>query len=93
MKKVITSLVLGGVVSVSGLTTAFATTEYVAGGRWEHSVTTKEVHSDYYHLSKAHKSSVQGTKFDTSGWKSRGYPAKSVAPRALSGNKAYYDVQ
>lgn len=93
MKKVITSLVLGGVVSVSGLTTAFATTEYVDGGRWEHSVTLKEVHSDYYHLSRTHKSSVQGTRFDTSDWKARGYPAKAVAPRATSGNKAYYDVK
>jgi len=89
--------------TVAALTFVMAGSAYAAvtsskEGQWNQGMdrkygTTTFVYSDYFHATKQHKSTAQGTAVDTSGWVVKGYWAKSEVMKASSGNKTNYDFR
>lgn len=93
LKKVVTSLVLSGAILGSGIT-AFASTDYVGGGKWDYGTGGGKVWSNYYHGTKTHKSSVDGSSYVSSGWIGKGKTSyASSGDRWYAVDHSYWDVQ
>lgn len=59
-KQFITGAAVAMLLLTGAAATASAATQYVGGGIWEYGVGGGKVHSDYYHDSLRHGSSVNG---------------------------------
>lgn len=91
MGRKIASLTAAGLACLAAPGIAFAATEFVDGGEWDHGSTGGRVWSNYQHFEVRHGSSVQGLYFDDSGCQAPGVPARASAP-AIPGiaDGAYY---
>lgn len=66
------------------------------GGIWNYGVGKVYVWSYYQHKHRLHRSSVQpghGAQIVRSDWKTKGIQSRASAPKAPSGNSAYYDIK
>ncbi|GAA0925768.1 lactococcin 972 family bacteriocin [Nonomuraea longicatena] len=78
-----------GEVSLDGVTTTEVVN--VGGGTWDYGTTSSRgTWSNYYHGSRWHGSSAQGTYFDRSPCVRPGAWSRAWAPRASSGNRAWW---
>lgn len=92
LRKPVAAIALAGSVLVGGAAAAHATIEYVGGGTWDHGVNSSIVWSDYYHGSRCHGSSVQGTYYEKD-YASAGYWSIADAPsRPFVADRAWYDT-
>ena len=91
------ALAAGVVGALAVAAPALATTESVGGGTWEHGVTAYSPagknYSNYYHGSRAHRSSVQNAgglvRSSCVGAGSWSVASQHATPR---GNKAYWSI-
>ncbi|ARU51789.1 lactococcin 972 family bacteriocin [Cellulosimicrobium cellulans] len=92
LRKPVVAVALAVAAVAGGAGTAYATISYVGGGTWDHGVGGGTVWSDYYHGSKCHGSSVQGTYYEKR-YASAGRWSMADAPsRAFVVDKAWYDT-
>ncbi|MDR1187008.1 MAG: lactococcin 972 family bacteriocin [Bifidobacteriaceae bacterium] len=94
MRKVISSLLLAGVLAVGGAAIALANTTYPPeGGRWDWGV-NDNCYSNYYHGSKTHGSTASSANgVDRSEDIERGFTSYAAVKASGSGNNAYYRVK
>jgi hypothetical protein len=90
------ALMVGGL----GVTAANATVTYPEGGIWDYGVhsggtygTYGQVHSNYYHPSRQHRSTACGIYgCQNSNWVGAGKWANKTQPAKSMGNAAYYNL-
>ncbi|PTJ71088.1 lactococcin 972 family bacteriocin [Staphylococcus hyicus] len=96
MKKKFMTCCIAGTIALGSLLgiahTADATTVDVGGGKWSHGVGSKYVWSHYSHNSRNHGATAIGKYSSFSGIARPGVQAKASAPKAWTGNKAYYSL-
>ncbi len=93
VRRFLTAAGLATLLAVAAAVPASATTEYPAGGIWNHGFSGVTLYSNYFHSFKTHRSSVQ-TSFEyySSPWTTASHWSYASAQSSLTGNKAYYDV-
>ena len=93
LKKMISTMLICGTILGTSIT-AFASVDYVGGGKWDYGTGGGKVWSNYSHDSRVHKSSVQGKQFVSSGWVQAGTTSYASAPdRWYAADNSYWDVQ
>lgn len=94
-KKVKKILILSGVISLLFSSAVFAEVVEVEGGTWDYGMDGflgGWVHSNYYHSTEIHGSSVQGVNFVSDYNVSPSEWSEANTASAISGNHAYYCI-
>ncbi|MDK2802672.1 MAG: hypothetical protein KFW09_04770 [Oscillospiraceae bacterium] len=94
-KKILSTAMAIAMISIMAIPVLAATTNTPSGGRWDYGVNNSSggtVWSNYYHPTKTHKSSVQGSYFYSSPWQVKGTTTYASAPsRKFAVDHSYYD--
>ena len=93
IRKALLAIAAGAIGALAVAAPALATTVSVGGGTWQYGVTVSN-YSNYYHGSKAHRSSVDNSVAGLvrSGCVSSGQWSYASEVAAASGNNAYWST-
>ncbi|MFE3457530.1 lactococcin 972 family bacteriocin [Nocardiopsis aegyptia] len=90
-KRTVAILLMGASIALGAAGVAAAReVTYVGGGTWYHGLTSARVYSNYFHSTRCHGSTAEGTYTYRSATVAAGYTSEASAPRALYNNKTYW---